>query len=130
MESEGTSLRPYLNWSYPGWGRLTGTYTYTDDSYTDRVAGYDVKSHVVTGRVDFERIRDLRLAAGVTYLKMEEDLDIEKSVLFFEGTYRVLDRLEFEVKYNIYNYDDFVLLDRYYTGNVVWFNVAYDLHIE
>ena len=35
-----------------------------------------------------------------------------------------------EAKYNVYNYDDFILLDRYYTANVVWFNVAYDLRTK
>ena len=61
-------------------------------------------------------------------LEAGKDLDIEKSILFFEGEYTVQKDLHFEVKYNVYNYDDFILLDRYYTANVVWFNVAYDLH--
>ena len=34
------------------------------------------------------------------------------------------------MKYNISNYDDYVLVDRYYTANAVWFNFAYDFHVE
>ncbi len=44
--------------------------------------------------------------------------------------YTVLDDLHVEVKYNVYNYDDYMILNRYYTANVVWFNVAYDLHVQ
>ena len=43
---------------------------------------------------------------------------------YYVGDYHV------EVKYNVYNYDDYILLDRYYTANVVWVNVAWDLHFE
>ena len=35
-----------------------------------------------------------------------------------------------QVKYNVYNYDDYLLLDRYYTANVVWLNVGYKLSID
>ena len=59
-----------------------------------------------------------------------EDLDVEKSIVFIEGMYDVMDDLHLEVKYNVYNYDDYVLLDRYYTANVVWLTVAYDLHVK
>lgn len=130
VEAEGQTISSNAGYDYPGWGRVSGTYTYTNDQYTDRAGKYDVNSHVVTARADFTRIPDLRLSSGVTYLKAGKDLDIEKSILFFEGMYTVQDDLHFEVKYNIYNYDDFILLDRYYTANVVWFNVAYDLHGE
>jgi len=130
VESEGRAIRSHGGYSYGGWGRLSGTYTFTEDRYRDRAGSYDVNNHVVTGRVDLERIKDLRLSSGLTYMEAREDLDIEKSILFFEGVYTVRDNLHFEVKYNIFNYDDFILRDRYYTANVVWFNVAYDLHRE
>jgi len=128
VTSEGQTISSTAGYSYPKWGRVSGTYTYTKDQYEDRAGTYDVNSHTVTARVDFERIPDLRLSSGVTYLKAGKDLDIEKSILFFEGFYTMQDDLHFEIKYNVYNYDDFILLDRYYTANVVWFNVAYDLH--
>jgi hypothetical protein len=130
VESKGRVLRANAGWAYPGWGRLSGTYSYTQDEFTDLAAGYDVNSHVVTARADLERIKNTRLSGGVTYLDIGKDLDIEKSILFVEGEYTVAKDYHFEVKYNVYNYDDYVLLDRYYTANVVWFNVAYDIHVE
>ncbi len=130
VESRGKTYRTDAGYRLDGWGGLSGTYSYTEDQYTDRAGNYEVQSNVVTARVDFERIRNLRLSSGLTYLDIGDDLDIEKSILFFESMYTVRRDLHLEVKYNVYNYDDFILLDRYYTANVVWFNVAYDLHGE
>jgi hypothetical protein len=85
---------------------------------------------VITARGDLERIKDVRLSGGVTYVEVGEDLDIQKYFFFLEGMYTMRDDYHLEVKYNRYEYDDFVLLDRYYTADVVWINVAYDLHFE
>jgi hypothetical protein len=112
-----------------GWGSVSGDYSYTLDEYTDLLAGFDASSHIVTARADFLRIKNLSLAGGVTYLDIGEDLDIEKSMVFAEGSYRVLKDYRLEVKYNCYNYDDYILLDRYYTANVWRINLAYDLHL-
>ena len=97
------------------WGRLAGK--------------FDSDSHIVTGRIEFNRIKNLRLAGGATYLDIGRDLDIEKSMLFAEGSFKVLNDYHLEVRYNVYNYDDYILLDRYYTANVVRINLAYDLHL-
>jgi hypothetical protein len=84
----------------------------------------------VTGRVEFDRIKDLRLAAGLTYVDIGRDLDIEKSIVSLEGVYTMLNDYHLEIKYNAYNYDDYILLDRYYTANVVRINVGYDFHLK
>jgi hypothetical protein len=66
----------------------------------------------------------------VTYLDIRRDLDIEKSLVFAEGAYTLRDDYHLEVACNVYNYDDYVLLDRYYTANVLRINVAYDFHLR
>ena len=130
VNAKGLVLSGHARYSYAGWGGLTGTYSYSDDKYKDLNGRFDAICNSVTGRVDLERIKDLRLSSGLTFLNVAGDLDIEKSILFFEGVYTVKEDIRLEAKYNVYNYDDFVLLDRYYTANVVWFNVAYDLHTK
>jgi len=128
VEAKGDLVRGRAGYTYTGWGGVSGDYSYTQDRYTDLVGSFNVNTHIVTGRVDLDRIPNLHLSGGVTYVRVLEDLDVEKSILFFEGKYTVRNDLHLAAKYNIYNYDDYVLLDRYYTGNVVWFSVAYDLH--
>jgi len=128
VNATGQIASAYARYTYAGWGGISGTYEYTNDEYYDRVGKFRAWNNSVTGRVDLERIKALRLSSGLTFVNVGGDLDIEKSILFFEGQYDVRKDIHLEAKYNVYNYDDYILLDRYYTSNVVWFNVAYDLH--
>jgi len=117
----------FLRFEMPGWGSLSGDYSHAEDEYVDRVARFDTNSDIVTGRVDVSYIRNLNLGGGVTYLDIGKDLDIEKSIVFVEGALKLFDRYHLEVKYNAYNYDDYILIDRYYTANVVRVDLGYDL---
>jgi hypothetical protein len=130
VKSEGEKANAYLVYEYPNWAGVQGDYTYGVDRYVDRVGKFDTDSHVVTAKLTIDRIRNLYLAGGVTYLQIGKDLDIEKSILSFEGEYTIADDYHIEVQYNVYNYDDFLVLERYYTANVVWVNVAYDFGIK
>ena len=130
MQSEGEAASGFARYTYTDWGAVSGEYGYTKDTYEGLVVGFDARSDIFTGRVSFDRITDLQLGGGVTYLDIGGDLDIEKWLVFAEGTYRLLGNYSIEVKYNVYNYDDYILLDRYYTANVVRFNVGYDFNMK
>ncbi len=130
VESEGSVANTYGSYSYGGWGSVGVEYTWSLDAYDNRIDGFDAESNALTSRVYLERVKGLRLGGGVTYLKVVRDLDIEKSILFFEGEYTLRDSYHLELKYNIYNYDDYILLDRYYTANIVWINVGYDFDFQ
>lgn len=130
VEAEGHSITARGSYKHDVWGGVSFDYAFSKDEYTDLAGGFDADSNIITGRVDLTRINPLRLSSGVTYLDIGQDLDIEKSIIFIEGAYKFLDDFHLEVKYNIYNYDDYVLVDRYYTANVLWLNVAYDLHVR
>jgi hypothetical protein len=128
VEAEGELYNAYGGYEYTGWGSVVGDYSYSVDDYDDLAGAFKTQSHIATGRVQLDRIRNLTLVSGVTYLDINEDLNIEKSILFFEGKYNVLRDFFVEAKYNIYNYDDYLAIasGRYYTANVVWFNVGYN----
>ena len=127
---DGEAVNAFGRYDRKGWGALSGDYSFSTDDYKDLAGGFHTESHVVTGRVEFDRIKDLRLAAGLTYLDIGRDLDIEKSIVSLEGVYTMLNDYHLEIKYNAYNYDDYILLDRYYTANVVRINVGYDFHLK
>ena len=61
---------------------------------------------------------------------MEKDLDLDKSIISVGATYRFPNGFSADMKYNVYNYDDYVLIDRYYTANVIWFNIGYAFAAE
>jgi len=127
---DGAITTAFGRYDYKGWGSLSADYSYSTDDYQDLAAGFHTESQFVTGRAEFARVKGLRLAGGVTYMDVGGDLDIEKAIGFLEGAYTLANDYVFEVKYNGYNYDDYVLLDRYYTANVLRINVGYNLHLK
>jgi len=130
VTADGELAGAFGRYTYAGWGTVSGDYTYSTDDYTDLASGFHSRSNIVTGRLEFTRVKNLRLAAGATWLDIERDLNIEKGMFFAEGAYTLLDHYRFEVKYNGYSYDDYILLDRYYTANVVQINLAYDFRLK
>lgn len=127
---DGEVANAFGRYEVKAWGALSGDYSFSNDDYLDLAGGFHTESHFATGRVEFERIKDLRLAGGVTYLNVDGDLDIEKSIVFLEGAYTLSNDYSIELKYNAFNYDDYILLDRYYTANVLRINVGYNLHLK
>lgn len=111
----------------PRWGALSADYSHGLDEYVDLLAGFETESDVVTARAEVSRIRNLTVAGGVTYLDIGRDLDIEKSLVFVESSLKLGGRYHLDAKYNCFNYDDYILLDRYYTANVVRVDLGYDL---
>jgi len=101
-------------------------YTYADDEYHNLWGRQHVVSNAVTGRAAVTVFHSLDLSGSFTYLELDKDLDLEKSMVSVGAAYRFPHGLLADVKYNVYNYDDYLLLDRYYTANVVWFNVGYE----
>jgi hypothetical protein len=130
VESEGEAVNVFGTATMEGWGSLTADYTYSRDEYDDLAAGFDTESNTVTGRLDIDYVKNLRFTTGLTYMDIGKDLDIEKSIVFFEGEYTLRDTYLLEFKYNIYSYDDYVVLNRYYTADVIWINVGYKFSAE
>lgn len=124
---DGIVTGAFLRWDVRKWGAVSADYSHAIDTYDDRLAPFNTLSDIVTARAEVTRIKRLNLASGVTYLDIGRDLDIEKSIVFVEGGYQLAKRYHLNVKYNAYNYDDYVLLDRYYTANVVRVDLGYDL---
>ncbi len=112
------------------WGTASVEYAYSDDQYVDQVGAYRADNSTVTARVDLTGVKRLRLGGGVTYLDLGKDMDVEKSIVTFDGKYDLNKDYFVSVRYNVYNYDDFVLLDRYFTTNVVSLNVGYKLPVD
>jgi len=105
-------------------------YTHADQHYDNFFGVENIVSNAVTGRVGLVLWKDLGVAGSFTYLEMEEDLDLEKSIISIGASYRFPRGILADVTYNVYNFDDYVLINRFYTANVVWFNVGYEFSTE
>lgn len=130
VKSDGISTGGFGRYTWNEWGSASADYTYYDNDYTNTGSTFTTAAHTVTGRVDFDRVQNLNVGGGVSYLRVKEGVDVEKTIFHADATYRVADNYRIEVKYNAYNYDDFIIVDRFYTANVVWINIAYDFNVE
>lgn len=129
-EATGWTATGYGLWRYrPAEASITGDigadYTWYDDDYDNTIGTEKVVMHAVTGRVAVTVLKRTDLSAAVTWFKADEDLDLEKSILSFGAGYRFSNGLSADAQYNVYNYDDYLIVSRYYTANVVWVNVGY-----
>lgn len=127
VSADGTVTGALVRVEIAGWGSLSGDFSHSEDEFTDLAGGFETVGDVVTGRAEIVRFPGLRLAGGVAYLDYGGDLDLEKSTVFAEAALRLAGRYHLSAKYNCYNYDDYILLDRYYTANVVRVELGYDL---
>lgn len=130
VKATGERASGFARVAVKDWGTASVEYAYSDDDYVDQAGAFRADNSSVTARVDLTGVRNLRLGGGVTYLDLGKDLDVEKSIVTFDGQYDVGRDYFVSVRYNVYNYDDYVLLDRYYTSNVVWLNVGYKLPVD
>jgi hypothetical protein len=130
VTATGARHSAFARLALAAWGTASVEYAYSDDEYVDRAGAFRADNSTVTARVDLTGIDGLRLGGGLTYLDLGKDLDVEKSILTFDGTYDLSRDYFVSVRYNVYNYDDYVLLDRYFTTNVVWLNVGYKLPVD
>ena len=135
-KADGMAVTGYGAWSHePGDFIVAITevgvdYTYADDEYDNLFGTQRIASHVVTGRVGVTVFEDLDLTGSFTYLKATKDLDLDKSIISVSAGYRFPRGFLADVQYNVYNYDDYLITDRVYTANVVWFNVGYAFSAE
>ena len=136
-EAEGLAISAYGTYRYEHFGEtgviaatLGADYRYGDDDYDNAVGEYHVTSQFVTGRIDLDVYEKIRAAAAVHFIDLGDDIDIEKSILSFELGYTFFSKFDAKAKYNVYNYDDFLIAGRYYTANVVWIDVGYGFSTE
>ncbi|MBI5266347.1 MAG: hypothetical protein HY851_03860 [candidate division Zixibacteria bacterium] len=110
-----------LNLERARYGRLSVSYSYYMGTYENRsdVTSYKFRDHVLSGHVYPVAYRNLTFDAGGTWYRSRRDQDIEKFNLDFGASYRFPKGHRLEVRYNVFNYDDYHFIDKYYTANIV-----------
>lgn len=126
---EYTSISPDLSFDTKRWGRLEGSYSYSTGIFENMssVTSYEFLDHLITATYFFPTWRNLALDAGATYYRSKRDQDLEKSRLNFGALYTIQDQYHVEVRYNVFNYDNFLVNNSYYTGNIVEINFIKDV---
>lgn len=122
------SLAPDLTIATKKYGRLEASYSYTTGKFENMsdIVGYEFLDHLLTGTIYLPTWRNLSVDVGGTYYRSKRGQDIEKSRLNFGASYAMRNGYHFEVRYNVFNYDNFLVNNSYYTGNIVEMNIIKD----
>ena len=118
-----------LNLSRPKLGRLAVTYSYYTGSYKNEsdVTSYEFADHVLAGHVYPVDYRNFTVDGGGTYYRSRRDQDIEKFSVDFGVSYRFPKNYRVEARYDVFNFDDFLFIDKYYTANIVEVSLIKDV---
>jgi len=116
-----------LNLARTSYGRLSVTYSYYQGEYDNRTGAdpgrYEFGDHVLTGAVHTVEYRNLQVWAGGSYYRAKRDRDTEKIGGRVGGQYQLPRGYRVEAEYQVMNYDDYLVIDEYYTGNIVMVNL-------
>ena len=123
------SLTPNFSLETKRFGRLEASYSYTTGTYENmsEVAGYRFLDHLLTAALYLPTWRNLLIDVGGTYYRSRRSQDLEKSRLNFGAMYTMRNEYHLEVRYNVFNYDNFRVNNSYYTGNIVEMNFIKDI---
>lgn len=110
------------------YGVATVTYSYYLGTFENRAAfgvdAFEFADHVVTGTLRTMRWRHIRGMVAGTYYRSRRDCDVEKFGVSVGAEYELPSDMTVEATYRAVNYDDFLVGNRYYTGNIVTVNVT------
>lgn len=112
------------------YGEFTGGYTYSQGDFENNEQMFEFADHTIYGDVTSREYYNFTGGFGFTYYQSRRDLDVVKSSLRFIGKYRFMEFYTLDVKYSVFNFDDFLYteqFDEYYTGNIVEMKISRDI---
>jgi hypothetical protein len=123
------TISTQLNLVNKTYGRMNVTWTYYEGKYENRsdAVGFEFADHVLCGNIYLPTWKNFSFDFGATYYRTGWSTDIEKSNLNFGLTYTFVKDHHLEVRYNLFNYDDYLLNNNYYTANIVEINIIKEL---
>lgn len=105
------------------YGRFNASYSYYKGQFENRSSSatpdYEFDTHVVTGGIQTVERHNLVFNLSGSYYRSQSDNDIEKFNTTVGVRYRFPHDHFVGVEYSAFNFDDFLVNDKYYTGNIV-----------
>ncbi len=112
------------------YGDISAGYSYSLGEYENPEQEFEFADHLLHGDITFKEYRDFVFGFGAVYYRSKRDNDVESFTLNFKGLYNIQNGLAIEAKYNVHNFDDFLVKDRYYTANIVEINLIKSISIK
>ncbi|MFZ5980912.1 MAG: hypothetical protein ACOYVF_09815, partial [Candidatus Zixiibacteriota bacterium] len=106
-----------------GYGSIAAGYAYATGEYENSETTFEFADYLMHGDITSEEYHCITAGFGFSYYRSQKDLDVESYNLRFSGACRFLKTYKLEITYNVHNFDDFLVLDNYYTANIVEINL-------
>ncbi len=123
-----TSISSILNLKDKNYGSVNIIYSYylgefeNRDLVSETFKSYEFSDHVVTGTMTPNSYGNFDISFGGTYYRSRRDQDKEKFSFNIVTRYHFPHDHTIELKYDVFNYDDYQLNRNYYTANIVEIN--------
>lgn len=123
--SEADYTRYFADYFYGGISlfSLYAGYSYLNGDYDNTTMGFEFTSNQFYVNLDTREYQNFIGGFGMTYFRNKMDLDEESVNLTFKGTYAFPGDVRAELIYRVFNFDDYLFLDNYYTENIIEFNL-------
>lgn len=115
-----------------GYGRVELSYSYYLGKYENTSDGTDFEfsDNVMSATLYPKSYREVTAYVGGSYYRSRRDLDTEKFSLNFGVTYGFLKDHELEIRYNVFNFDDYLARSAFYTANIIEINVTKAISLD
>jgi hypothetical protein len=130
-ESDYNSVSSQLDLHKEKYGRLAATYTYYLGTYKNhsQEVSFEFADHLISGRYYPPVYRDIEVGLGGSYYRSRRDLDVEKFSLNFDAVYTFREMYHLRARYEVYNFDDFLVRGGYYTSNIVEISIIREIKL-
>jgi hypothetical protein len=113
-----------------GYGDAAIGYSYAAGDYQNPTDQFEFADHILYGTLNsIEYFDHISAGFGAQYYRSRRDLDVESFTLNFMLNYRFVKNHHLEIRYNIHNFDDFIVNDRYYTANIIEIELIKELSL-
>ncbi len=123
-EVDYSSYVTTLNLKDKNYGWISFSYAYylgQFQNFSDETS-FEFADNVLTAGIYPKAFNQFSLSAKSSYYRSHRDKEIEKFKLTLTGQYKFPKDHILEIKYNIYTFDDLMVVDNFYTGNIIEFN--------
>jgi len=104
-------------------GDIAAGYSYSNGEFTNINQTFEFVDHLLYGDFLLNEYRGIKPSIGAVYYRSQRDVDVEHFNIRLKIKYNLKDEYIFGIDYNVFNFDDFLVRDQYYTSNIVEISV-------
>jgi hypothetical protein len=101
------------------YGYLSAGYVHLTGEYNSGESRFAFADHLFYGDLSSVERHGVSARLGLSYYRCRRDHDIEELSMRFSADYHFAGNYNLDIGYNLHNFDDFLIIDQYFTANIV-----------